>query len=152
MTEKETSDVPDVDAQLTLTLTPSTILNTLMASAESVHTGWESCVDEAFVVSEYTVVNERNGDHCRFIEQEYADREDAEDSWHDWAVELRVGPVYVTGHWRTRVPGSPADWEWCAGEGERVFINTCALLGKRVRRGWVAEQVPESPRPSRTRH
>lgn len=152
MSENNIRDEPSWDAKLTVTLTPSAIMNTVFASADGVHTGWGSCIDEALVAAETTVVDERGANHCRLTEQEYGDREAPDDTWHEWSVELRIGEVYVIAHWRVRVSGSRADWDRCEAEAEAAFVQTCSLLGKRVTRALVIEEPSEPPRASRTRH
>ena len=150
--ESARSDDPSWDSPLTITVTPAGLLNTVFATAQSVHTAWRTCVDDSLVMAETTVVSEFGGNHCRFLEMEYADEEVAEDTWHDWTVEMRVGDVFLLAHWRTRVNDSPSDWDWCAREAEDAFIQAAALLGRRVRRGLAIEQPPESTRTPSTRN
>lgn len=150
--DEEYEDEPAWDAPLTVTLTPDTLMNTVFLSAESVHTGWESCVEQRLVVADNHVVEESSGNHCRLAEQEYADDEQPEDFWHDWTLELRIGEVYVIAHWRARSPGSPADWAWCAAEAENAFIQACTLIGRRVRRGILVDESSGQGRASKTRH
>jgi hypothetical protein len=152
MNKDTTKEEPDWDAPLTISLTPAAILNTFFASADSVHTGWETCIEDELIVAETTVVAESSANHCRFIEQEYSDQDSGGESWHDWTVELQIGEVFLLAHWRARISASPADWEWCAAEAERAFTNAAALLGRRVRRGLVVDQPAEPARTPRTRH
>lgn len=150
--DEEFDQEPGWDTPLTLTLTPDALMNTVFVTAESVHTGWQSCVEQRLVVADNTVVDELTGNHCRLAEQEYADDEQPEAFWHDWSLELRVGEVYVIAHWRARAPGSPADWAWCAAEAESAFMQACALIGRRVRRGILVDESSAQPRASKTRH
>lgn len=150
--EPAASEDPSWESPLTLGLTPAAVLNTFFASAQSVHTAWRTCVDDTLIVGETTIVAEMNANHCRFVEMEYSDEESAEETWHDWTVELKIGEVFLLAHWRARVNGSPADWEWSANEAERAFINAAALLGRRVRRGLVIEEPAEAARTPSTRH
>lgn len=152
MKQDKRKEEPDWDAPVALNLTPAAIMNTFFASADSVHTGWETCVDDTLVFAETTVVADMSANHCRFVEQEYSDQDTPDESWHDWTVELQLGEVFLLAHWRARISGSPADWEWCAAEAERAFISAAALLGRRVRRGLVVDQPEEPPRTPRTRH
>jgi hypothetical protein len=152
MSDDVSDESPPWDTPIAVTLTPETIMNTVFSSAGSVHTGWESCVDDALVVEETVVADEASADHCRLAQQEYADSDAADDTWHDWTIELQLGTVYIMAHWRARAPGSPADWDWCATEAEQAFTNACVLLGRRVRRGLLVDMPPHTDRPSRTRH
>jgi hypothetical protein len=152
MSEKTMTDEPSWDTPLTVTLTPSAILNTVFASAHSVHIGRESCIDDALIIAETTIVGDLSGNHCRLAQLEYVDREMADETWHEWTVELQIDHVYVIAHWQTRVTGSPTDWDWCAAEADNAFINACTLLGKRVRRGLVVDELPHIPRTSRPHH
>lgn len=149
----EAGDEPGWDVPMRFTLTPDLLMKTLFATAESVHTGWQTCVEGRLVVADNTVMDEGTGNHCRLAEQEYADEEQPDDYWHDWTVELRIGEVMVIAHWRALAPGSPADWSWCANEAESAFTQACMLIGRRARRGIMVEESPSStPRASKTRH
>ena len=143
---------PSWESPISLPVTPAGLLNTVFATAQSVHTAWRTCVDDSLVLAETTIVSEFGGNHCRFVEMEYADEESAEETWHDWTVELRLADVFLLAHWRSRVNGSPADWDWCAKEAEDAFIHAAALLGRRVRRGLAVEQPVDSARMPSTRH
>ena len=151
--EAENLDMdPDWDTPLSLTLTPATIIDTVFGTAESVHTGDDSCVDQSLVVNETTAIDEQNENYCRFVEQEYVEEADPDATWHDWTVEICIDKVMVAGHWRIPVNGSPSDWEWCAVQAEQAFVTACVLVGKRVRRGITIDQPRAAPRPSRTQH
>jgi hypothetical protein len=150
--EPGANEDPSWEAPLTVTVTPSGLLNTIFATAQSVHTAWRTCVDDSLVIAETTVVSEFSSNHCRFLEMEYADEEASEETWHDWTVEMRLADIYLLAHWRARVNGSPADWDWCAREAENAFVQAAALFGRRVRRGLAVEQPAESPRTPSTRH
>jgi hypothetical protein len=135
---------PDWETTLTVTLTPAAIAHALFGSAPQAHTGWETCVDPELVVAELSAVDERNGNHCRLVQQEY--EEDGNDAtFHDWAVELKLGDIIIVGHWRTAVGGSGAEWDWCVNEAERAFAHGCLLIGKRVLRGMVIDDMPSQP-------
>lgn len=152
VTDTDVVAEPDHDGPLTVTLTPAAIMDAIFATAEQVHTGWESCIDPALVVADMTVVDDASGNHCRLAEQSYSEDEAPDVNWHDWAVELKLADTYVTAHWRTQEDASPADGEWCAAEAENAFTRACVLLGKRVRRGLVVEEPVRAPRPARTHH
>jgi len=143
---------PDWDTPLKLTVTPASMIDTILATADSVHTGEDTCVDQSLVVMETTAIDDQSENYCRFVEQEYAEEEEPEGAWHDWAVEIRIDNVMVIGHWRAPASGSPSDWEWCSMEAEKAFTMACVLMGKRVRRGIVIEQPSTAARTSRTHH
>lgn len=149
----ETDGDPEWDAPLELRLTPAAIIHALFATADSVHTGWESCIDNSLVVEDLNVSDEGGRNHCRLARQGYVEQEEPEENWTDWTVEIRLGEVYLVAHWRTRESSVPADLDWCSKEAERAFANACVLVGKRVRRGLVVEDPPRAKeRPSRTHH
>lgn len=152
MTENETEGDPDWEAQLPLSLTPSALIHTLLWSADAVHTGWESCIEHDLVLSEINAIDELSDNHCRLVEQEYLDDEQAEITWHDWAVELKIGNVFVAGHWRAQADTNLADWDWCVGEAEKAFTSACVLVGKRVRRGLAVDAPTGMHRVGRTHH
>lgn len=152
MSNQTMTEDPSWDEPLTLSLTPAAILNTVFATADNVHTAWQSCVEDHLIVAQTTAVAQMNANHCRLVEQEYADEEVPEETWHDWTVELQISDVYLMAHWRVRVGIAQADWEWCEAEAEKAFIIAAALLGRRVRRGIVVDAATEVPRTPRTRH
>ncbi len=159
MNEPESSNEPDWEIQLTLSLTPNWLIHSLFNTANSVHTGWTSCVDPALVVADLLAADDRNGNYCRLVEQEFSEVEGESSSenedgvWHDWAVEIRIGQVLVTGHWQIPVNTTPMEWEWCAREAEQAFEKACVLFGKRVRRGFVVEEpTSQTPPPKPKRH
>ena len=65
----------------------------------------------------------------------------------------RVTVVIPTYNWATVLPWSIgsvcaqtfADWEWCVTEAERAFAQACLLVGKRVLRGMLVEDLPGAP-------
>jgi len=152
MIESDADLDSDWSTPLTFTLTPEELMHTLFASADSVHTGRDSCIESNLVVAETTALHEMSEGYCRLVEQEYVTEEDQETTWHDWAVELKVADTYVTAHWRSDDRASPADWDWNASEAEGAFAAACVLIGKRVRRGFIVTDVPGVPRTPRTRH
>jgi len=152
MNEPASDMDPDWDTPLALALTPETIMHTLFASADNVHTGWDTCIDHSLVVVETTAVEDDSGNHCRLVEQEYVEGEAQEVTWHDWSVELKIGDVYVSAHWRAPDNASPAEWEWCASEAESSFSTACVLVGQRVRRGLIIEEPARRSRTPRTHH
>jgi len=151
--ENEASADPDWDTPLSITLTPALLINVLFATANSVHTGWTSCVDNELVLNDLVTMDENNGNYCRMVEQEYLEETGDDTAWHDWAVELRLGNVIITGHWQIQTTTSPMDWEWCAKQAEDAFEKACVLLGRRLRRGvGVEEPDLESQLAKQQRH
>jgi lysozyme family protein len=149
----ETSAEPDWDTPLTLTLTPGLLIHALFGTANTVHTGWESCVDNELALNDLVSMDDSSGNYCRIVEQEYMEEGDSDVVWHDWAVELRLGSVIVTGHWQIQTTTSPMDWEWCARQAEDAFEKACVLLGRRVRRGvGVEEPDVDNPAARQQRH
>jgi hypothetical protein len=151
MNEKDSSNEPEWDIPLSITLTPGGMIHSLFNTASAVHTGWDSCVDPSMVLMDLSTVDDRTGNYCRLVEQEFVEDGQEDVVWHDWAVEVRVGEVLVTGHWQIQVNSSPMDWDWCAREAERAFDKACLLLGRRSRRSVVVdegdpENLPPKPR------
>jgi hypothetical protein len=144
---------PDWDSPLNFKLTPELIAHALMETASAVHTGWESCVDEEAILSQIAAMDETGDKSIRLIEQEFVDEQDNTAVWHDWALEVRVGSVFILAHWQARSNAPAVDWEWSAAAAERAFERACVLLGRRVRRGLVVEEPlrPELP-PRSSRH
>ncbi|KAA6186570.1 hypothetical protein F2Q65_04120 [Thiohalocapsa marina] len=144
---------PDWDMPLTLKLTPELIVHALMGNASAVHTGWESCIDETAVLSQLVVMDDAGNNAVRLVEQEFADEDEADQIWHDWTLEVRIGRVVTTAHYSLRASSAPLDWEWHAREAERAFERACILLGRRVRRGLVVEEpMPRELPPRASRH
>ena len=144
---------PDWATQIEVNLTPTGLIHSLFATANSVHTGWSSCVDRSLVVSDLSTLDEATGNYCRLVEHEFVEEGDEDDLWHDWTVELRLGEVLVTGHWQIPANSSPMEWEWCGREAETAFDKACVLFGKRVRRGiGVEEPDPQATLPKPRRH
>ena len=81
---------PDWESPLTLSLTPTAIFTVLFASADEVHTAWQSCVDSALVVGENVARDEGSANYCRLVEQEY-EEDGSVGPWHDWCVEVKGG-------------------------------------------------------------
>jgi hypothetical protein len=152
MTDVNSPNEPDWDTPIELSLTPALLIHALFPTAESVHTGWRSCVDGSLVVSDLSAMDERTGNYCRLAEQEFVEDGEEEVVWHDWAVELRFGEVLITGHWYMQVSGSPMEWEWCSREAESAFDKACVLIGRRVRRGISVEEPGVQSPPAKGRH
>jgi hypothetical protein len=150
--EPDNSQEPSWDEPVSIALTPGSIFKALMHSADSVHTGWQSCIEDSLIHSSTTMIDDATGNHCRLAELEYSDQENNNDTWHDWTVELKLKDIYLSGHWRERVGGSPADWDWCHRQAEEAYMHACTLIGKRVRRGFVSDSPIDTMRASRTRH
>ena len=152
--QNDHSTEPDWDTPLQLSTTPALLIHALFGTASTVHTGWESCIENQLALSELTTMDELSGNYCRLVEQEYEEDDKEEDVvWHDWAVELRLGNVLITGHWQIQLTTSPMDWEWCSGEAEKAFDKACLLFGKRTRRGLgVEEPDPGTQPPEQQRH
>jgi hypothetical protein len=127
-------------------------MNALFVTANSVHTGWSSCVDNALVVGDTAAMDERTGNFVRLVEQELPDEEDNAVTWHDWTVEILLGDVMITGHWQIQVTAAPLDWEWCAREAESAFEKAALLVGKRVRRTLTVDRGPEPAQPAIRHH
>lgn len=149
MQDDNASD-PDWDTPIPLTTTPGLLIHALFGTASTVHTGWTSCVDDSLALADLMAADDSNGNYCRLVEQEYME-EDAEEEtiWHDWAVEVKIGNILVTGHWQIQVTTSPMDWEWCAREAEQAFGKACVLFGKRIRRGVGVEEPMGAPHPAK---
>lgn len=143
---------PDLNQALTLTLTPSGLIRALFATASSVHSGWSSCVESSTLASELLATDERSGNCVRLVEQEFFEDEEPDVLWHDWAVEIRIGEVFVTGHWQIQASSPPLDWEWCTREAETAFDKAAVLVGKRVQRVMAVEDDPEIPPPKSQHH
>ena len=152
MNNPDSSVDPDWDTPLTITLTPDAIMRHLFTTAESVHTGWDSCVEHNLIVGETTALDEDSGNYCRLVEQEYLEDQEPEITWHDWVVVVKLGEVCLSAHWRARNQDSPAEWDWCTREAEQAFSAGCLLVGKRARRGWIIEGSAEQGRAPRTQH
>ncbi|MFP4279102.1 MAG: hypothetical protein ACLFNA_02325 [Halochromatium sp.] len=144
---------PDWDSPLTFKLTPELIAHALMETASTVHTGWESCIDEDAILSQVAVMDETGDKSLRLIEQDFVDEQDNTLAWHDWTLEVRVGAVFILAHWQVRANAPVVDWEWSAAAAEHAFERASVLLGRRVRRSLVVEepQRPELP-PRSSRH
>lgn len=141
---------PDWDSPLSVTVTPAGLSTALFVSADEVHTAWESCVDGDLIVAESVAHDAHTANYCRLVEQEY--EEDGSDGvWHDWCVELRIGEVYLSGHWRTRTDGRGVDWAWCNDEAQRAFTAGCVIFGRRAGRTVFVEEMLDAG-PSPTRH
>jgi len=145
-------NTPDWDQPVTLSIVPTDLMNALFVTANSVHTGWSSCVDNALVVDETAAMDERTGNFVRLVEQELPDEEDNAVTWHDWTVEILLGDVMITGHWQIQVTAAPLDWEWCAREAETAFEKAALLVGKRVRRTLTVDRGPEPAQPAIRHH
>lgn len=154
MMQDETTDAePDWDTPLQINLTPGLLIHALFGTANTVHTGWTSCVDDALAQADLATIDEATGNYCRLVEQEYVEDGNEEAVWHDWTVELRFGDLLVTGHWQIQAATSPMDWEWCSKEAEKAFEKGCILFGKRVRHGvGIEEPNPGSQPPKQQRH
>ena len=150
---EDSSFEPDWDIPLTVTVTAASVIDTVFATAFSVHTGTESCINVELAVVDIVAPDDNGGNFSRYVEQEYAEDSDPEAMWHDWTVELKIDTTFVVGHWWTRASGSPADWEWCAKEAEQAFRQAALFVGKRVRKGLVVEHTSwSSERSPRVHH
>jgi len=152
MTDTEQPNEPDWDLPLEITLTPALLINALFPSAESVHTGWRSCVEPGLTVADISAMDERNGNYCRLAEQEFVEEGEEELVWHDWAVELRIGEVLLAGHWYAQAGASAMEWEWSAREAQKAFEKACVLFGRRVGHGIAVEEPAMGAQPPRGRH
>jgi hypothetical protein len=143
---------PDWDHKLTLSVTPTGLIQALFQTASDVHTGWTSCVESNLSLSDLMAVDEHSGNFARLVEQEFSEDEDPDVLWHDWTVEIRIGEVFVTGHWQVQTSAPPIDWEFCAREAENAFEKAAVLMGRRVRRVTAVEEHPEPPPPKSQHH
>lgn len=153
MDEYEDSLDPDWDSPLNIRITPRSIIDSVFRSAEAVHTGHESCIDNDLVQDDLYAHEADGKNYCRHAVQEYSEGESTADSaWRDWTVELKIEEVFISAHWRAVAEGSPSDWEWCAREAENAFIAASILVGCRVRRGLAVEGGNYDNRGSRIHH
>ncbi|MEM7250015.1 MAG: hypothetical protein AAF493_01240 [Pseudomonadota bacterium] len=143
---------PEWDVPLRITLTPGAIIETMFATADTVHTGTESCIDPDLIIIDITAADDHNDNYCRYVEQRYVEDERPDITWQDWTIELKLDGIYILAHWRAQVTGSPADWDWCAAEAEKAFTFAAMLVGKRVRRGIVVEHPTYGTRAPRVQH
>jgi len=140
--QEEASLDPDWSEQLTITLSAGNIAHTLFASAAQVHTGWDSCVEPELCVFELNAVEHHSSNHCRLVELEYEEDDQPGVVWHDWTVELKIGEVYLSAHWRAPISAPGSEWDWCAEEARKSFDRACVLIGKRVTTGVAIEEMP----------
>ena len=153
MTTENDAAEPDWDTPLSLTLTPALIIHALMGTASTVHTGWSSCVDDSLVLSDLVSMEDRAGNYIRLAEQEFVEDDQPGTVWHDWTLEVRIGPVLTTGHWQFPATAHPSEWEWNAREAARAFERACLLVGRRVRRTMAVEDpAPTDTVPRASRH
>ena len=143
---------PDWDTPLNVTLTPAGIIDTVFATADAVHTGFDTCIEPKLILVDITAIDESSDNYSRYVEQEYVEDDAPDTTWHDWTIELKIESTFVVAHWRVAVTGSPSDWDWCATEAEKAFTAASVLVGKRVRRGLVVDESSYGPRPPRTQH
>lgn len=141
---------PDWDSPLTLNVTPAGLAGALFSSADEVHTAWQSCVDPNLVVAESVAHDAHTPNYCRLVEQEY-EEDGSEGIWHDWCVELHIGEIYISGHWRLPTDARGSEWGWSNDEAQKAFTAGCVLFGRRVGRTVYVEEPLESG-PSPTRH
>lgn len=139
---------------LIIQLTPEAIARVLMDTANAVHTGRETCIDDDSIINQMQARDDSGANTVRLVEQEFADEQEPEVIWHDWAVEVRLGQVLITGHWHVRSGAAPFEWDWLSRQAEMAFERACLLVGRRARRGvWVEEPEPrEVPPPRASRH
>ncbi|EXJ14661.1 hypothetical protein D779_2190 [Imhoffiella purpurea] len=138
---------------MSLTITPALLIHALMGTASAVHTGWSSCVDDTLVLSNLVAMDDVAGNYVRLVEQEFVEEDQAENLWHDWALEVRIGAILTTGHWQFLAAAHPSEWEWNAREASRAFERACVLIGRRARPALAVEEpVPTDPLPRSSRH
>lgn len=145
-------DAPAWDQPVAVSLIPEHLFQALFMTASSVHTGWNSCIDSSLVTADLYATDERNGNYVRLAEQEFVEDEEPDVLWHDWTVEVRLGDALLTGHWQIQASAAPLDWQWCAREAEAAFEKAAVLVGKRVRRMPVVEEIIGNTSPPRPRH
>jgi hypothetical protein len=153
MIDNDSAAEPDWETPLQINLTPAYLIHALFGTASTAHTAWSSCIEDTLIITDLMSMDERTGNYCRLVEQEYMEDDKEDIVWHDWAVEVHIGKVTVTGHWQTQVGASPMEWDWCAREAEKSFSHACVLFGKRVRHGLgVEEPGPSNDPPKSQRH
>ena len=152
MADTDATPEPDWESPLELSLTPALLIHALFPTAESVHTGWRSCVDNKLVVADLSTIDERTGNYSRLAEQEFVEDGAEEEVWHDWVVEVRIGDVLIAGHWYAQLGAPPMEWEWSTREAETAFDKACVLIGRRIRRGVVVDEPTAQPPPPTRRH
>lgn len=144
---------PDWETPLSITTTPALLIHALLGTASAVHTGWASCVDESLVLSNVVAMDDAVGNYVRLVEQEFVEDGKPDQVWHDWALEVRIGTVLITGHWQFEVAAHPSDWDWNGREARRAFERACVLIGRRVRRTLAVEDpMPAEAVPRASRH
>ena len=151
MTETETTAQPDWETPLSTTISAGSLIETLFSTASDTHTGWSSCIEDEFVISNLTVTGQDKSDYCRLIEQEYIEEDQNDLIWHDWTVEIHLGDIYIAGHWQIPSATVPIEWEWCEKEATFAFEKACVLFGRKVRRALAIEETLSSTRPPNTR-
>jgi len=153
MTLADTKTQPSWETPLSLKVTPEGLITALFTTATEVHTSWESCIASEHILHEVTVSDDTEGNYCRLIEQEYKSSEDEDAPWRDWTVEIKLGEVFITGHWQIPVSSSPFEWEWCEKKSTTAFGKACLLFGKRVHRGGlVIEEAFDPDSASKATH
>lgn len=153
MTEEQDASQPDWDTPLTLRLNPAQLIHALMTTASAVHTGYASCVDDSLILNNLVSMDEATGNYVRLLEQEFYEDEDPETVWRDWTLEIFVNKVLITGHWQIPANASPMEWQWNAREAERAFDRACVLLGRRIHRQLVVDELlPAELPPRASRH
>lgn len=139
---------PDWTSIAHIELPIGTIAHSLFSSAAQVHTGWESCIEPSLVMFELNAVADDDGNHCRLVELEYEEEPEAT-PWHDWTIELKLGDMFLSAHWRAPIQAPGAEWEWCAEEARKGFERACILVGKKVVSGIAIEETPSIAREPR---
>ena len=145
-------NAPDWDQPVSVSLMPEHLFQALFMTASSVHTGWSSCIDNGLTTADLFATDDNSGNYVRLAEQEFVEEEEPDVLWHDWTVEIRLGEVLLTGHWQIQVSATPLDWQWCAREAENAFEKAAVLVGKRVRRMPVVEEVIGSTTAPKPKH
>lgn len=153
MTNEAEGGEPDWETPLSLTMTPALLIHALMGTASAVHTGWSSCVDESLALANVLAMDDSAGNYVRLVEQEFVEDGKADQVWHDWTLEVRIGAVLTTGHWQLEASAHPSDWDWSAREARRAFERGCVLIGRRVRETLAVEEPERAdPIPRASRH
>lgn len=127
---------PAFDQPLACGVTPNEIIHSIFVGSTSAQTCFTSSIVEECVNEQLLAINKRTGYSARWAWSEY---ECEHDCMVEYAVELHIDDVYITGIWLMPC-GSLADDERGKASSEAAFITASALIGKRVQRMLVVDE------------